>query len=457
MAKQYGLTKRGDDQVEVIGSDVLDLPATTVDIDERKHSRIGWFIVLFGVLGFFLWAGLAPLDQGVPASGTVMVSGNRQAVQNLVGGVIEQILVREGTTVKQGDVVIRMNETEMRSSAEAMRGDYYSALAIEARLIAERDQHDKLSFSDVLMAASSDPRAQGAMSLQQQLFESRRLALASELQAMERSKAALRAQITGLEATVSSRKQQSGYLREQLSGMRGLARDGYVPRNRLLDLERDWSQVNGELAQATSGIVQAQQQIGELESRMAQRRQQYQQEVRTQLTDTQREAQSLRTRIEYADFQLAHTAVRAPASGVVVGLQVFTNGGVIAPGTQLMDIVPEDEPLMVEARVPVHLIDKVYPGLPVEMMFTALNQRTTPHIPGEVRTISADRLEDERSGDPYYLMQAQVTEDGEKMLESFDIRPGMPVEVLVKTGERSLLNYLLKPFLDRASMSLVQE
>ena len=256
---------------------------------------------------------------------------------------------------------------------------------------------------------------------------------------------------------MTSRREQTGFLREQLGGMRELAREGYVPRNRLLDLERNWSQMNGELAEATAGIAQARQQIAELQARMAQREQEYQREVRTQLTDTQREAQSLRSRIEYADFQLAHTAVRAPASGVVVGLQVYTNGGVISPGTQLMDIVPADEPLMVEARVPVHLIDKVYPGLPVEMMFTALNQRTTPHIPGEVRTISADRLEDERQGDPYYLMQAQVTPEGEEMLATYDIRPGMPVEVLVKTGERSLLNYLFKPFLDRASVSLVQE
>lgn len=456
MAKQFGLTKKTEDQIEVIGTDVLDLPATSVDIDERKHSRIGWFIVIFGVLGFLLWAGLAPLDQGVPASGTVMVSGNRQAVQNLVGGVIDQILVREGTQVKSGDVVIRMNDTESRSAAESMRGDYYSALAVQGRLIAERDGLDQLTFPEALVSAQ-DPRAEGAMALQRQLFESRRLALSSELQAMQQSIAALNAQITGLQATVTSRREQTGFLREQLGGMRELAREGYVPRNRLLDLERNWSQMNGEMAEATAGIAQAKQQIAELQSRMMQREQEYQREVRTQLTDTQREAQSLHSRIEYVDFQLAHTAVRAPASGVVVGLQVYTNGGVISPGTQLMDIVPADEPLMVEARVPVHLIDKVYPGLPVEMMFTALNQRTTPHIPGEVRTISADRLEDERQGDPYYLMQAQVTPEGEEMLATYDIRPGMPVEVLVKTGERSLLNYLFKPFLDRASVSLVQE
>src|SRR5690606_34231405 len=188
-----------------------------------------------------------------------------------------------------------------------------------------------------------------------------------------------------------------------------------------------------------------------------QRRQEYQREVRTQLTDTQREVQSLYSRMQYADFELQHTAVRSPATGVVVGLSVFTNGGVISPGTQLMEIVPEDEPLMVEVKVPVHLIDKVYPGLPVELMFTAFNQRTTPHIPGEVVTVSADRLLEEKNGEPYYRVEAKVTPEGKEMLKTYDVRPGMPVDALIKLGERTLLNYLLRPILDRASTALVQE
>src|SRR5690606_21384347 len=220
-----------------------------------------------------------------------------------------------------------------------------------------------------------------AITLQQQLFESRRLALSSDLRATEQNIAGLRAQISGLESLQAARKEQWRFISEQLRGMRSLAREGYVPRNRLLELERTGSQIQGDIAEATSSIVQAQRQIAELELRMTQRRQEYQREVRTQLTDTQREVQSLYSRMQYADFELQHTSVRAPASGVVVGLSVFTNGGVISPGSQLMEIVPEDEPLMVEVKVPVHLIDKVYPGLPVELMFTAFNQRTTPHIP----------------------------------------------------------------------------
>lgn len=456
MAKLFG-KKKAEDSIEVIGTDVLDAPATSVSIDDRKHARMGWWVVLVGVVGFLLWAGFAPLDRGVPAPGTVMVSGNRQAVQNLVGGVVDEILVRDGSIVKKGDVLIRMNTTQAKSEAETLRGQYYSGLAVQARLAAERDGLNEIQFPAELLEAKNDPRAQDAITLQGQLFDSRRQALSSDLRATEQNIAGLRAQITGLESLQTARKEQWRFISEQLRGMRSLARDGYVPRNRLLELERTGSQIQGDIAEAVSSIVQAQRQIAELELRMAQRRQEYQREVRTQLTDTQREVQSLYSRMQYADFELQHTAVRSPASGVVVGLSVFTNGGVISPGTQLMEIVPEDEPLMVEVKVPVHLIDKVYPGLPVELMFTAFNQRTTPHIPGEVVTVSADRLVEESTGEPYYRVEAQVTSEGKEMLKTYDVRPGMPVDALIKLGERTLLNYLLRPILDRASTALVQE
>ncbi|GAA5235908.1 HlyD family type I secretion periplasmic adaptor subunit [Verticiella sediminum] len=457
MANDKAPAKHKGGEIEVVGRDVLDPPVSTANIDDRKYRRAGWFIILFGVCGFLLWAAFAPLDRGVPAPGMVMVSGNRQAVQNLVGGVVDEILVRDGSRVKAGDVLIRMNVTQSRSEAETLRSQYYSQMAVEGRLVAERDGAETITFPESLLKDQADARVQQAIALQQQLFDSRRLALESELSAADEAIAALKAQITGLQSVVSSRKEQSGFLREQLGGMRDLAKEGYVPRNRLLELERNWSQLSGDIAEASSSIVQAQRQIAELQQRKLLRRQEYQREVRTELTDTQREVLSLRSRIEYADFAVRHTEVRAPASGVVVGLSIFTNGGVVSAGTHMMDIVPADEPLMVEVKVPVHLIDKVYPGLPVEMMFTAFNQRTTPHIPGEVTVVSADRLTEEKTGDAYYRIEAQVTPEGEDMLTTHDVRPGMPVEVLIKTGERSFLNYLLRPIIDRAGTALVQE
>jgi len=458
MAKLFGNNKsRSEPPVEVVGTEVINPDAGGLDINDRYYSRIGWWIVIIGVVGFGAWAALAPLDQGVPAPGTVMVSGNRQAVQNLVGGVVSELLVRDGAKVSEGDVVIRFDPTRTRSEAEALRVQYFSGLAAEARLRAERDGDSTVEFPEALLKMRQDPRVETAILTQRQLFDTRQQALESDLEAQSQSIASLRADIEGLRSVTASRRDQSRLLQEQLGGMRDLARDGYVPRNRVLELERDLSRLQGEIAEAGSSMLSAQRRIAEIEARMLQRRQEYQREVRTQLSETQRQVQEVRSRLEYADFELAHTDVRAPASGYVVGLSVFTVGGVVSTGTQLMEIVPEDEPLMVEVRVPVYLIDKVQPGLEVEMMFTAFNQTTTPHIPGVVRTVSADRLLDEQSGEPYFRVEAEVTPEGETLLATNEVRPGMPVDVLVKTGERSLLNYLFRPLLDRARTAFVQQ
>lgn len=458
MAQTAPSKKDSNARVEVIGSDVVvDDSHSAVDIDDRRYSRLGWLLVLLGFGGFMLWAALAPLDQGVPAPGKVMVSGNRQAVQNLVGGVVNEILVRDGQEVKKGQVLVRMDDTQPRSQAETLRGQFYSQLAAEARLRAERDGSAMVIFPPELMQARDDPRAAMAMALQQQLFEARRMALESELRAVDQTLMGLRADLSGLKSLRDARSQEAQFLRDQLAGIRDLSREGYIARNRLLELEGTYSRISGDLAQIIANIRSTESRIAELQVRKEQRLQEFQRDVRSELSTTQREVESLRSRIEYADYELMHTQVRSPADGVVVGLNVFTDGGVVQPGTHLMDIVPLNEPLVVEAQVPIHLIDKVVPGLPVEMMFTAFNQRTTPHIPGKVTNVSADRLENPQTREPYYRIEAEVTPEGEKLLAEHSVRPGMPVDVLIKTGERSLLNYLLRPIIDRARTALVQE
>ncbi len=456
MAKWFG-NKNDRDTVDVVGNEVVNPAAGGPDVDDRRFSRIGWWIVLVGVVGFGIWAALAPLDQGVPAPGTVKVSGNRQTVQNLVGGVVSEILVRNGARVTRGDVLVRLDTTRARSEAEALRSQYWSGMALMARLDAERDGADRVTFPQELLNARDDPRVETALLMQRQLFETRGMALQSEMDAQAQSIASLEAEIQGLQSVSSARREQVRLLQEQLGGMRDLAREGYIPRNRVLELERNLSQLQGEIAEAASGVVSAQRRIAEIQQRMLQRQQEFQREVRTQLSDTQREVQEVSSRLGYADFELAYTNIRAPSDGIVVGLQIHTVGGVISSGAELMDIVPEDEPLLIEARVPVHLIDAVQPGLPVELMFTAFNQAVTPNIPGEVTTVSADRLVDENSGDPYYEVDVEVTPEGEAKLADNQVRPGMAVEVLIKTGERSLLNYLFRPLLDRAQTSFVQE
>jgi protease secretion system membrane fusion protein len=434
-----------------------DISAVKVNTDESTHTRLGWIIVLIGVGGFMLWAMFAPLDKGVPISGSLSVASNRKAIQHQNGGTIEAILVKEGDVVNAGQPLVQMNDVQARAADEMSRIQYYTARAVEARLIAERDGKSSISFPDEILKLKSDPIVAGNISLQNQLFSSRQGALHNDLAATDESIAGLQAQLHGLEESNGSLKQQQQFLKEQLDGLRDLARDGYVARNRVLDIERAYAQIAGALSENLGNVGRTQRQISEVKLRRMQRQQEYQKEVRGQLTDVQKEADSVESRLKSQDQDLANVIVRAPVDGTVVSLAVFTRGGVVGPGFKLMDIVPSDDPLIVEGMIPVNLIDKIHPDLPVEMIFSAFNQNKTPHIPGIVTQVSADRMMDERTGQPFYRMKAKVAPEGVKLLATLPLRPGMPVEVFVKTGERTMMNYLLKPIFDRSNTALTEE
>jgi membrane fusion protein, protease secretion system len=430
---------------------------TEVNTNSKLHTRMGWWIIIAGVGGFIAWATYAPLDKGVPMSGTVTVATSKKAIQHLTGGTVEAILVKEGAVVKAGDVLVRMNSVQAKVNAETARIQYSTARATEARLSAERDGKSTLAFSAELQDAMKDPRVANTMSLQQQLFSSRQSAIRSELSAFDENIAGLTLQRKGLEESREGKKQQLTFLKEQLDGIRDLSKDGYVARNRLLELERTYAQLNTAITEDTNSIGRSLSQISEIKLRKLQRSQEYQKEVRTQLSDVQREADGLANRLTGLEFDLNNALVKAPVDGTIVGMSIFTNGGVIGPGFRMMDVVPSDDPLIVEGQLPVHLIDKVHPNLKVELIFSAFNQNQTPHIPGIVTNVSADRLVDEKSGVPYYSVKAKVAPEGMKLISNLQIRPGMPVDLFVKTGERTMMNYLLKPIFDHLKMSMTEE
>jgi protease secretion system membrane fusion protein len=440
----------------VIAHDVTPLEVNT---DARVYSRLGWLIVLVGFGGFLLWALLAPLDKGVPLGGVVAKESNRKSVQHLTGGTVQQILVKDGDVVKAGQVLVRMNPVTARSAVEMTEAQYLSARATEARLLAERDGKGKITFPPELEQHKSEPRVAELMSLQSQLLASRQGSLRSELSGVDENITGLKAQINGLEEGRESKKEQVKLLKEQLVGMRDLAKEGYVARNRLLDLERTYAQLTGSISEDIGNIGHARSQVIELTLRKTQRVQDYQKEVRTVLSDTQKEAETLGARLQAQKFDLSNADVKAPADGTVVNLAVFTEGGVVQPGFKMMDIVPTDDPLIVEGSLPVNLVDKVHTGLKTEIIFSAFNANKTPHIEGEVAQVSADRSVDERTGAPYYKVRVKVTPKGAKMIAEhhLDIRPGMPAELFVRTGERTMMNYLLKPVFDRAGSSLSEE
>lgn len=432
----------------------LELPGSRVDTNFSGPLRWGLTVLLLGFGGFVAWAGFAPLDAGVTADATVQVAGNRKTIQHLEGGTIDEILVREGDLVKEGQVLIRLNATRALAEQGVVSSQYIIAKTTEARLLAERDGLDRIEFDPGLVERfRDDVRYQRAVASQEQLFRTRRDALNGEIAILRENLAGAEQQLAGLEEVQKSRKAQIGYINRELKGVRELAKEGYLPRNRMFELERDAAQLQAALSNDVVEAGRTRNQIAELKLRILQRRQDYQKEVQSQLSEVMREASALADRLAAIDYTVRETEIRAPIDGYVQNLSVHTVGGVIGPGTLLMEVVPTDATYLIQARVPVQSIDRVSPGLDVDITFPALNQRTIPNIPGKVLTVSADRLEDPATKIPYYLAQVEVTPEGAEKLQNETIRAGMPAAVLIKLGERTMLNYLLKPFLERLDRS----
>ena len=430
--------------------------SAVVDMDNERAQRWGWALLVVGFGGFLAWALLAPLDAGITAAGTVVVSGNRKAVQPLVPGKIVAILAKDGDRVTAGQVLVRFDDTQSRSQLDIAKGQWFTSLATEARLTAERTGSAAPEFSPVLKDESADPRALAAMLLQGQLFTTRRKSLSTELAAMREHMRGLELQMQGTEASMRAKEDQLGVLREQLKNLRNLADDGFMPRIRVQDHERTLSAMSGAIAEDTGSIGRSRQSIAEIKIRMVSREQDVRKEVEAQLSDIQRDASSLSSRLQGLQFDVLNTEVKSPASGLVMGVAVHTIGGVVAAGTPMMEIVPRDEVLKIEAQIPPHLIDKIKPGLPVDILFTAFDQASTPKISGNLTQVSADVLMDPKTNLPFFKASIDVTPEGMVTLKKNEIRAGMPAEIFVRSGERTAMNYLLKPLLDRVRRSMTE-
>ena len=439
------------------GAPARPAPLPPLQTDASAPARLGWWLIALGLGAFLLWSFLAPLDQGVPMSGTLTVAGSNKAVQHQSGGTIKKIRVKEGDRVTAGQVLVEIDSTQSRSIAETTRTQYFTARSTEARLIAERDSLSAIAFPREALDARDDPRIADVTEIQRQLFNARRAALRSQLAAVDENLAGLQAQNAGLASSRSGKERQLALLREQVHNMRNLAQDGYAPRNRLLELERNLAQLEAAALEDAGNLARGLRQANELKLQRTQIQQDFQKEVRSQLAQVQNETEALRSRLEGLDHEVTNNLVKAPVDGMVADVAVFTEGGVVAPGFRMMDIVPLDAPLVVEGQIPVHLVDSVHPGLPVELIFSAFNRNTTPRVPATVTQVSPDRLIDETSKMPYYRLRAELTPEGRQTMTNLPVRAGMPVELFVKTGERSLMNYLVRPLRDHIRTSLTEE
>lgn len=433
-------------------------PAPTIAVDDRKTVRRGLALVLVAFGGFLLWAWLAPLDAGVVASATVKVSSNRKSIEHLTGGSVEAILVREGDSVSEGQPLVRLDATEARAEQGVIGAQYLAARTMENRLEAERDDREQVAFDAGLSERLGDSaELAAALDLQRRLFATRRTSRAGEVSILQESLDSAENQAKGLQQIYAARAAQLRFLQQELDGARQLAAEGYIPRNRMLELERSAAELNAAQAENQNELARIRGQAAELRLRILQHDHDYRKEIQAQLADVRKERSALADRLQALDYQVRHTVIRAPIDGMVQGLNIATIGGVIQPGARIMEIVPANEPLQIDAMLPVQVIDRMEPGLPVSIAFPAFNHAQTPSIPGRVLTVSADRLIDEESRQPFYLAQIEVTTEGMAMLGANRIRAGMPASVTIRTGERNLLSYLLKPLLDRVASSFKEQ
>jgi membrane fusion protein, protease secretion system len=427
------------------------------DAEVRRPARLGMWALAIGFGGFLAWAALAPLDEGVPTDGMVTIDTKRKSVQHLSGGIVSAVLVREGQVVQEGQVLVKLDEATARANYEMVRQRYLGQRAVQGRLVAEQMGLSRIEFHPDLQEAGSDPQIRAQMDNQQMLFNSRRAALAADLQALQEGIAGQRALMQSFDNMLRSRQVQFNLLQEEQRNTAELVRDGYVPRNRQLDLERQMAEIQTAMADLMGNTQRALRSIAELEQRRIARQQQYRQEVETQLSEITREVQSDAERYVAVRADLDRVEIRSPAAGQVVGLAIQTVGGVVQPGQKLMDIVPEGEPLLLETRVFPHLVDKARPGLKTDVRFTAFSHSPQLVVEGEVVSVSGDLLTDPQTGMSYYLARVQISPQGMKDLGDRRMQPGMPAQVIIKTGERSMLTYLLSPLTRRVAASMTEE
>ncbi|OSQ29566.1 HlyD family type I secretion periplasmic adaptor subunit [Thalassospira sp. MCCC 1A03138] len=417
--------------------------ARELETDVRPLVRIGLLILILGVGSVFLWAATARINSAATASGVVAPFSGRQSVQHLEGGIIRDILVRNGARVQGGDVLIRLDDTRARASFDLLNNRYLNALATQARLLAERGGKDRVQFPSPLY----DPKYAGIVDSQETLFQSRMNAFRGELELYDERIKELRREIIGTREQKTAAEQQVGIVKEELAMVKPMVDLGYARRTRLLQLESRLVEVLGNIGRFSADIARIEQQIQQVKSSQAQLTRDNLQTINTELRDIQGEISDLNERLRSAEDILVRSDIKAPRAGTVTNLQFSTVGGVIPPGAQVLEIVPQDDKLVIEARVSPNDIDVVHEGLGVNIRVTAFSQRWFAPVKGIVSDVSPDRLTDPE-GRPYF--QAMIEIDSESLAEheGMILSPGMAAQLEIVTGARTILAYLFAPITD---------
>lgn len=420
----------------------------------RRNLVVGLALILFVVGGLGAWAGTAELAGAVIASGKLVVESSVKKVQHPTGGIVGELLVREGERVKAGEVLLRLDATQTKANLGIVVDAIDELSARKARLQAERDGSDELAFPVELLSRLDIPDVERIVSGERRLFALRRSSREGEKSQLKKRISQLENEIGGLEQQVDAKKQEITLIERELEGVRELWKKNLIQLTRLTTLEREAARLEGERGQLVASIAKAKGKIAEIELQIIQIDQNLRSEVGEDLADVRGKLSELNEKKVAAEDQLKRIDIRAPRDGVVHELAVHTVGGVIAPGALIMLIVPDADSLIVEAKVAPADIDQLHVEQPAVLRFTAFNRRETPELIGLVNQISADLTEDERTGSSYYVVRLSIPKGELEKLKGLALIPGMPVEAFIQTGQRTVLSYLVKPMGDFFAHSL---
>lgn len=419
--------------------------------DPKRDIRIGagiavlFFVVLLG------WAALTPLDAAVRASGVISVLGNRQAVQHPTGGVVTALRVREGQRVQAGEILVELSAPEVRAAERALTSDYFTLLAQRSRLVAEQMGQPSFEAPSEFTGLAGADRVLAEAALRMQLGEmrARRASLSAQQSVLAQRARQLNEQQTGYAQQRNSMAEQERILGDELEGLREIAKKGFASTNRVRALERAEAGLRGQQAGMTAEIARAGEGVGETRMQSLSLAQTSQEEIATLLRQTEAQLSEVLPKLVSMREQLQRSQIAATASGRVVGLTIFTVGGVVDPGQTLMEIVPERRTLVVQAHVDPADADDVYVGQEAQLRFESVRGLNLPLLAGRVRTISADRFTDETTGRSYFRSEIDVQpselQKVQQLLGRGELRPGLPVETMLTVRKRTALQYLFEP------------
>lgn len=416
-------------------------------------------IIIFGLATLFIvfvilggWMAYAPLATSAVAVGKVSADLNKKTIQHLEGGQVEAIYVKDGDRVKEGDMLIKLSDIQVKAQLDILKAQHQEAMALLARLEAQRENAKAISFPEALVDAK-------AKSDQKNIFESVQKRFQEEEALTQNRVIQAQNQIKGLESLIESKKNRVASNVEEIKEWEDLLKQKLVDKQRIRELQRENNLLEGEISSSTSEIEKLKEQIREFQTQQQLREKEFMNETLERFVETKTVLSDLESKIKASEDVLSRTQITAPIGGVVVGMSMHTIGGVISPGKPILDIVSQDSGLYVVAQVRVMDIDKVHPGLLADVRFSAFNLKNTHVIEGKVIHVSADSFLDEASKNQYYEAKIEVTQQGLQELQNygFTLVSGMPAEVMIKTGERTTLSYLLKPLTDMFSRGFNEE